>query len=88
METREGWIPYLSVETMDNSIGEENRHSRPDNNRPGMLRLNDRYTNNRGRRDRVEHDNPTTRAPVLQAIEELARTSRISTELWDEYEVY
>jgi hypothetical protein len=29
----------------------------------------------------VEHDNPATRAPVLQAIEELARTSRTSTEL-------
>jgi hypothetical protein len=28
------------------------------------------------------------RAPVLQAIEELARTNRTSTELRDEYEVY
>jgi hypothetical protein len=28
------------------------------------------------------------RAPVLQAIKELARTSRTNTELWDEYEVY
>jgi hypothetical protein len=49
--------------------------------RPGTLRLSDRYTNSRGRRDLVEHDNPATRAPVLQAIEELARTSRTSTEL-------
>jgi hypothetical protein len=36
----------------------------------------------------VEHDNPATRAPVLQAIKELARTSRTSTELRDEYEAY
>jgi hypothetical protein len=50
-----------------------------------MLRLSDRYTNSCGRRDLVEHGNPATRAPVLQAIEELARTS---TELRDEYEVY
>jgi hypothetical protein len=28
------------------------------------------------------------RAPILQAIEELARTSRTRTELRDEYEVY
>jgi hypothetical protein len=70
---------------MDNSIGEECRRSRPDYNRPGMLRLSDRYINSRGRRDLVEHDNPTTRAPVLQAIKELARTS---TELRDESEVY
>jgi hypothetical protein len=42
----------------------------------------------RGRCDLVEHDNPATRAPVLQAIEELARISRTSTELLDEYVVY
>jgi hypothetical protein len=36
----------------------------------------------------VEHDNPATRAPVLQAIEEPTRTSRTSTELRDKYEVY
>jgi len=30
-------------------------------------------------RDLVEHDQPATRAPVLQAIEEQARTSRTST---------
>jgi hypothetical protein len=53
-----------------------------------MLLLSDRYTNSRGRRDLVEHDNPATRAPVLQAIKELAKTSRTSTELRDEYEVY
>jgi hypothetical protein len=69
----------------DNSIGEESRRSRPDYNCPGMLRLSDRYTYSRGRRDLVEHNNPATRAPVLQAIKELARTS---TELQDEYEVY
>jgi hypothetical protein len=80
--------PDLSVEAKDNSIGEESRHSRPDYNRLGMLCLSDRYTNSRGRRDLVERDNPTTRAPVLEAIEELARTSRTSTELQDEYEVY
>jgi hypothetical protein len=88
METREGLNPYLSVEMKDNSIGEESRRSRPDYNHPGMLRLSDWYTNSCGRRDLVEHDNPTTRAPVLQAIEELARTSRTNTELRDEYEVY
>jgi hypothetical protein len=31
----------------------------------------------------VERDTPTTRAHVLQAIEELARTSRTSIELPD-----
>jgi hypothetical protein len=72
----------------DNSIEEESRRSRPDYNRPGTLRLSDRYTNSRGRRDLVKHDNPATRAPVLRAIEELARASRSSTELWDECEVY
>jgi hypothetical protein len=73
--------PDLSVETKDNSIGEDSRRSRPDYNRPGMQHLSNRYTNSRGRRDLVEHDNPATRAPVLQASEELARTSRTSTEL-------
>jgi hypothetical protein len=72
----------------DNSIGEEGRRSRPDYNRSGALRLSEQYTNSRGRRDFVEHDNPATRAHVLQAIEELARTIRTSTELQDEYEVY
>jgi hypothetical protein len=80
--------PALSVETKDNSIGKESQHSRPDYNRLGMLRLSDRYTNSRGQRDLVEHDNLAMRAPVLQAIKELARTSRTSTELRDEYEVY
>jgi hypothetical protein len=83
-----GLNPDLSVETNDNSIGEESQHSRPDYNRPGMLRLSDRYTNSRGQRDLVEHNNPATRAPVLQAMKELARTSRTSTELRDEYDVY
>jgi hypothetical protein len=72
----------------DNSIGKESRRSWPDYNRPGVLRLSNRYTSSRGRRDLVEHDNPATRAPVLQTIEELARTSRTNTELRDEYEVY
>jgi hypothetical protein len=80
--------PNLLVEMKDNSIGEESRRSWSDYNRPGTLRLSDRYTNSRGRCDLVEHDNPATRAPVLQAIEELARASRTSTELRDEYEVY
>jgi hypothetical protein len=78
----------LSVEMKDNSIGEESRRSRPDYNRPGMLHLSNRYTNSRGRRDLVEHENPAMRASVLQAIEELARTNRTSTELRDQYEVY
>jgi hypothetical protein len=76
------------VETKDNSIGKESRRSWPDYNYPGALRLSDRYTNSRGRRDLVEHDNPAMRAPVLQEIEELAGTRRTSTELRDEYEVY
>jgi hypothetical protein len=76
------------VEKKDNLIGEENRHSRSDYNRPRRLCLSDKYNNSRGRCDLVEHDNPTTRAPVLQAIKELARTSKTSTELRDDYEVY
>jgi hypothetical protein len=40
--------PNLSVETDDNSIGEESRRSRPDYNYPVMLRLSKRYTNSRG----------------------------------------
>jgi hypothetical protein len=69
-------------------MGEESQCSRPDYNRPGVLHLSDRYTNSRGRRDLVDHDNPATTAPVLQAIKELARTSRTSSELRGEYEVY
>jgi hypothetical protein len=83
-----GLSPDLLVETNDNSIGEESRRSRPNYNHQGTLCLSDRYTNSRGPRDLVEHDNPATRAPILQAIEELARTSRTSTELRDEYEAY
>jgi hypothetical protein len=83
-----GLNPDLLVEMKDNSIGDESRCSRPDYNHPRMLHLSDRYTNSRGRRDLVEHDNPAMRAPVLQAIEELARRSRTSTELRDDYEVY
>jgi hypothetical protein len=80
--------PDLSVEMKDNLIGEESRRSRPDYNRLGALRLSNRYTNSCGRRDLVEHVNPAMRAPVLQVIEEQVRTSRTSTELRDEYEVY
>jgi hypothetical protein len=76
----------LSVETKDNSIGEESQRSWHDYNRPGTLCLSNWYTKSHGRRDLVEHDNPAMRAPVLQAIEELARTSRTSTKFWDEYE--
>jgi hypothetical protein len=78
----------LLMEMKDNSIGEESRRSGPDYNRLGTLHLSDQYTNSRGRRDLVEHDNPATRASVLQATKELVRTSRTSTELQDEYEVY
>jgi hypothetical protein len=52
-----------------------------------MLRVSNQYTNSCGWRDLVEHDDPATMAPVLQAIEELARTSRTSTELLDGCEV-
>jgi hypothetical protein len=87
METHEGLSPDLSMETEDNSIGKESRRSRPDYNCPETLRLSNRYTNSCGWCDLVEHDDPATRAPILQAIKELARTSRTSTELWDENEV-
>jgi hypothetical protein len=60
-----GLNPNLSVEMKDNSIGEESWRSWPDYNRLGMLRLSDWYTNSRGWRDLMEHDNPATRAPVL-----------------------
>jgi hypothetical protein len=83
MKTREGLNPDLSVETEDNSIEKESRRSRLDYNRSEMLHLSNRYTNSHGWHDLVEHDDLATRAPVLQAIEELARTSRTSTELWD-----
>jgi hypothetical protein len=82
-----GLNPDLSVDMKDNSIREESRRSQPDYNRPGTLCLSDRYTNSHGWCDLVEHDNLAMRAPVLQAIEKLARTSRIRTELRDEYEL-
>jgi hypothetical protein len=50
---------------------------------PKTLRLSNRYTTSYGYDDLVERDTPTTRALVLQAIEELARTCRTSTELPD-----
>jgi hypothetical protein len=87
METREGLNPDILVEKKDNSIEEESRRSQSDYNRSETLRLTNRYTNSRGWSDFVEHNDLVTRAPVLQAIEELVRTSRISTELWDECEV-
>jgi hypothetical protein len=48
-----------------------------------MLCLSNRYTTFYGCHDLVERDTPSARAFVLQAIEELARTSRTSTELPD-----
>jgi hypothetical protein len=48
-----------------------------------MLRLSNRYTTSYGYHDLVERDTLATRALVLQPIEELARTSRTSTELPD-----
>jgi hypothetical protein len=81
METHEGLNPNLLVEMEDISIGKESRRSWPDYNRPETLRLSNRYTNSCGWRDLVEHDDPAMRAPILQAIEELVRTSRTSTEL-------
>jgi hypothetical protein len=80
--------PDLSVETEDNSIGEESQRSWPDYNYPETLCLSNRYTNSRDRCDLMDHDNPATRAPILQAVEERAKTSRTSTELRDEYDVY
>ena len=48
-----------------------------------MLHLSNQYTTSNGCRDLVERDIPTARALILQAIEELARTSRTTTELLD-----
>jgi hypothetical protein len=48
METREGLNLDLSVETEDNSIGEDSRRSRPDYNCPETLHLSNRYTNSSG----------------------------------------
>jgi hypothetical protein len=76
------------VEIKDNLIRQESRRTWPDYTRTGTLRLTDRYTNSHGQRVLVEHDNRATRAHDLQAIEELAGTSRTSTELQNEYEVY
>jgi hypothetical protein len=76
------------MEMKDDSIEKESRRLWPDYNRSGMLCLSDRYTNSHGWCDLIEHDNPATRALALQAIEELARTSKTSTELRDEYEAY
>jgi hypothetical protein len=59
------------------------RRSRPDYSLPKTLRLSNRYTTSYGCHDLVERDTPAIRALVLQAIEELARTSRTSTELPD-----
>jgi hypothetical protein len=59
------------------------RLSRPGYSLPKTLRLSSRYTTFYGCHDLVERDTPTTRALVLQAIKELARTSRTSTELPD-----
>jgi hypothetical protein len=42
-------------------------------NDPGTLRLGNRYTTSNGCRDLAARQ-PATRAPVLQAIEELTRT--------------
>jgi hypothetical protein len=81
METRGGLNHDLLVEMKDKWIGEDSRCSRHDYNRPRRLHLSDRYTNSRDRRDLVEYDNPATRAPVLQAIEELLRTTITSNEL-------
>jgi hypothetical protein len=72
METREGLSPDLSVEMEDSSIGKESRCSQPDYNHLETLHLSNQYTNSRGWHDLVEHDDVATRAPVLQAIEELA----------------
>jgi hypothetical protein len=43
MVTREGLNLDLSVETEDNSMGEESRRSRPDYNCPETLCLSNRY---------------------------------------------
>jgi hypothetical protein len=59
------------------------RRLRPDYSLPKTLRLGNRYTTSYGCHDLVERDIPATRALILQAIEELARTSRTSYELPD-----
>ena len=57
----------------DNSIGGDDVHG--PTTAIKMLRLSNRYTTSYGCRDLVGARHPATRAPVLQAIEELARTS-------------
>jgi hypothetical protein len=59
------------------------RRSRSDYSLPKTLRLSNRYTISYGCHDLVERDTLATRVLVLQAIEELTRTSRTSTELPD-----
>jgi len=70
---------------VDSSIGGWRRRSRPDYNRPKKLRLSNRYTNSNGRRDLVARQ-PATRAPILRAIKELARTCKQALNLQDEIE--
>jgi hypothetical protein len=52
------------------------------------MRLRNRYTTSYGCHDLVEHDTLATRALVLQAIEELARTSRTSTESLQQFKAF
>ena len=52
---------------------------------PSRPRLSNRYTTSNSRHDLVERQ-PAPRAPVLQAIEELARTRKQALNLQDEIE--
>jgi hypothetical protein len=78
MRSRRVRWPIFRWEMVDNSICGWRRRSRPDYNHPRTLRLSNRYTSSDGCRDLAARQ-PATRAPVLQAIEEPARTRRTST---------
>ena len=58
----------------DNSIGGDDVHG-PTTAFQWTLRLSNRYTTSYGCRDLVGECHPATRAPILQAIEELVRIS-------------
>jgi hypothetical protein len=85
MRSRRVRWPIFRWEMADNSIGGWRWRSRSDYNRPRTLRLSNRYTSSDGCRDLAAWQ-PATRAPVLEAIEEPARTRRTSTQLPNKYE--
>ena len=69
-----GFVPDLSMRGVgDNLIGGDDVHG-PTTTFQWMLLLSNRYTTSNGCHDLVGARHPATRAPIQQAIEELART--------------